>query len=94
MEELVKEADAIVAKEMEEVRLKREADAKEAREKEAKERGFNSVEAMEKFDAEKAKAEAEAEEAKSTEGQVTEESGGNTGEEEEVTSENKENVEP
>ena len=94
MEELVKEADAIVAKEMEEVRLKREADAKAAREKEAEERGFNSVEAMEKFDAEKAKAEAEAEEAKSTEGQVTEESGGNTGEEEEVTSENKENVEP
>ena len=96
MEELVKEADAIVAKEMEEVRLKREADAKAVSEKEAKERGFNSVEAMEKFDAEKAKAEAEAEaeEAKSTEGQVTEESGGNTGEEEEVTSENKENVEP
>ena len=50
---------------------------------------------MEKFDTEKAKAEeAEEQEAKSTEGQVTEESGSNTGEEDEVTSENKENVEP
>jgi len=69
MEELVKEADAIVAKEMEEVRAKREADAKAALEKEANERGFNSVEAMEKFDAEKAKAE---EEAKPEEAEITE----------------------
>jgi hypothetical protein len=67
MEELVKEADAIVAKEMEEVRAKREADAKAALEKEANERGFNSVEAMEKFDAEKAKEEAKPEEAEITE---------------------------
>ena len=52
MEDLVKEADAIVAEEMEERKKKREADAKAALEKEAEKRGFNSVEAMEKFDKE------------------------------------------
>jgi hypothetical protein len=54
MEELVKEADAIVAEEIEERRKKREEEANEAREKEAKERGFESVEAMQKADAESA----------------------------------------
>ena len=53
MEDLVKEADAIVAEEMEERKKKRAADAKAALEKEAEKRGFNSVEAMEKFDKEK-----------------------------------------
>ena len=49
MEELVKEADTIVAKEIEERKEKREAEAKAALEKEAKEKkGFNSVEVMEK----------------------------------------------
>ena len=48
MEELVKEADTIVAKEIEERKEKREAEAKVALEKEAVDKGFNSVEAMEK----------------------------------------------
>ena len=52
MEDLVKEADKIVAEEIEERKKKREADAKAALEKEAEKRGFNSVEAMEKFDKE------------------------------------------
>jgi hypothetical protein len=67
MEELVKEADATVAKEIEERKEKREADAKEALEKEASEKGFNSVEAMQKFEKEKEKEKSES----STEAQDT-----------------------
>jgi len=52
MEELVKEADATVAKEIEERKEKREAEATAALEKEAADKGFNSVEAMEKFNSE------------------------------------------
>ena len=53
MEDLVKEADAIVAEEIKEMKKKREEEANAAIEKEAKERGFNSVEEMHKFDKEK-----------------------------------------
>ena len=67
MEDLVKEADAIVAEEMEERKKKREADAKAALEKEAEKRGFNSVEAMEKFD--KEGAEVSSTEAQDTKGE-------------------------
>ena len=42
----------IHTEEIEERKKKREADAKAALEKEAEKRGFNSVEAMEKFDKE------------------------------------------
>ena len=69
MEELVKEADTIVAEEIEERRQKRETEAKEALEKEAEKRGFNSVEAMEKFDKEAEKAKAESTEAQDTKGE-------------------------
>ena len=69
MEELVKEADTIVAEEIEERRQKRETEAKEALEKEAEKRGFNSVEAMEKFDKESEKAKAESTEAQDTKGE-------------------------
>ena len=69
MEELVKEADTIVAEEIEERKKKREADAKAALEKEAEKRGFNSVEAMEKFDKEAEKAKAESTEAQDTKGE-------------------------
>tara|TARA_B100000902_G_scaffold342312_1_gene346301 strand:- start:3978 stop:4694 length:717 start_codon:yes stop_codon:yes gene_type:complete len=64
MEELVKEADVIVAKEIEERKEKREAEAKEALEKEAKEKGFNSVEAMKKFENEKTTSSTEAQDTK------------------------------
>ena len=50
MEDLVKEADEIVAQEIKELKEKRESDAKEALENEATQRGFNSTEAMQKFD--------------------------------------------
>jgi len=100
MEDLVKEADEIVAQEIRERTEKREADAKEALENEAKERGFNSVEAMQKFDDEKAKAEnlkmeEEAKKAQvelSEQAQIKEDDGKD--EEEEVTSKNMENVDP
>ena len=103
MEDLVKEADEIVANEMKEMQEKRAAEAKEALEKEAKEKGFESVEAMQKHEEEEAKKAEEEnkrleEEAKkaqvenSTEAQIKEE--GDDAEEEEVTSENKENAEP
>ena len=71
MEELVKEADTIVAKEIEERKEKREAEAKVALEKEAKEKGFNSVEAMEKFNNEKSESSTEAQDTKG-EGEVEE----------------------
>lgn len=71
MEELVKEADTIVAKEIEERKEKREAEAKAALEKEAKEKGFNSVEAMEKFNNEKSESSTEAQDTKG-EGEVEE----------------------
>ena len=53
MEDLVKEADSIVAEEIKEMQQKRENDANNALEKEAGERGFNSIEAMQKFDSER-----------------------------------------
>ncbi len=71
MEELVKEADATVAKEIEERKEKREAEAKEALEKEASEKGFNSVEAMQKFEKEKSESSTEAQDTKG-EGEVEE----------------------
>ena len=95
MEDLVKEADEIVAQEIRERTEKREADAKEALENEAKERGFNSVEAMQKFDDEKLKLENEAKKAQvelSEQAQIKEDDGKD--EEEEVTSKNMENVDP
>ena len=55
MEELVKEADETVAKEIEERKEKREVEAKVALEKEAVDKGFNSVEAMQKFNNEKSR---------------------------------------
>ena len=61
MEELVKEADATVAKEIEERKEKREADAKADIEKEAADKGFNSVEAMQKFENEKENSESSTE---------------------------------
>ena len=64
MEELVKEADATVAKEIEERKEKREADANEALEKEAVEKGFNSVEAMQKFEKENTESSTEAQDTK------------------------------
>ena len=64
MEELVKEADATVAKEIEERKEKREADANEALEKEAADKGFNSVEAMQKFEKEKTESSTEAQDTK------------------------------
>merc|ERR1712072_115718 len=70
MEDLVKEADEIVAQEVKERQEKREADAKEALEKEAKQRGFNSVEVMQKFDDEKARAELQAAEEEAKKAQV------------------------
>ena len=99
MEDLVKEADEIVAREMKERQEKREADAKEALEKEAEKRGFNSVEVMQKFDEEKARADLQAaEEAKKAQVELSEqaqikEDDGKDGEEE-VTSKNMENVDP
>ena len=93
MEDLVKEADEIVAQEIKERTEKREAEAKEALEKEAKERGFNSIEAMQKFDDEKVKAEAKKTQVElSEQAQIKEDDGKD--EEEEVTSKNKENVDP
>jgi len=93
MEDLVKEADEIVAQEIKERQEKREAEAKEALEKEAKERGFNSIEAMQKFDDEKVKAEAKKTQVElSEQAQIKEDDGKD--EEEEVTSKNKENVDP
>jgi hypothetical protein len=100
MEDLVKEADEIVAQEIKELKEKRESDAKEALENEATQRGFNSTEAMQKFDDEKAKAEnlKMEEEAKksqvelSEQAQIKEDDGKD--EEEEVTSKNMENVDP
>jgi hypothetical protein len=100
MEDLVKEADEIVAQEIKELKEKRESDAKEALENEATQRGFNSTEAMQKFDDEKAKAEnlKMEEEAKksqvelSEQAQIKEDDG--KYEEEEVTSKNMENVDP
>ena len=93
MEDLVKEADEIVAREIKERQEKREANAKEALEKEAKERGFNSVEVMQKFDDEKVKAEAKKTQVElSEQAQIKEDDGKD--EEEEVTSKNKENVDP
>ena len=71
MEELVKEADAMVAKEIEERKEKREAEAKDALEKEASEKGFNSVEAMQKFEKEKSESSTEAQDTKG-EGEVEE----------------------
>jgi hypothetical protein len=71
MEELVKEADATVAKEIEERKEKREAEAKEALEKEAADKGFNSVEAMQKFEKEKSESSTEAQDTKG-EGEVEE----------------------
>jgi len=71
MEELVKEADTIVAKEIEERKEKREAEAKAALEKEAVDKGFNSVEAMEKFNNEKSESSTEAQDTKD-EGEVEE----------------------
>ena len=93
MEDLVKEADEIVAQEIKERKEKREAEAKEALENEAKERGFNSVEAMQKFDDEKVKAEAKKTQVElSEQAQIKEDDGKD--EEEEVTSKNTENVDP
>ena len=71
MEELVKEADTIVAKEIEERQEKREAEAKAALEKEASEKGFNSVEAMQKFEKEKSESSTEAQDT-TGEGEVEE----------------------
>ena len=71
MEELVKEADTIVAKEIEERKEKREAEAKVALEKEAIDKGFNSVEAMLKFNNEKSQSSTEAQDTKG-EGEVEE----------------------
>jgi len=71
MEELVKEADATVAKEIEERKEKREAEAKVALEKEAIDKGFNSVEAMLKFNNEKSQSSTEAQDTKG-EGEVEE----------------------
>jgi len=71
MEELVKEADATVAKEIEERKEKREAEVKDALEKEAVEKGFNSVEAMQKFENEKSESSTEAQDTKG-EGEVEE----------------------
>jgi len=71
MEELVKEADTIVAKEIEEIKEKREAEAKVALEKEVVDKGFNSVEAMEKFNNEKTESSTEAQDTKG-EGEVEE----------------------
>jgi hypothetical protein len=76
MEDLVKEADKIIAEEMKERNRKREEDAQKAKEKEATDRGFDSVEAMEKHDKERQEEEAkrlkEESDIKSTEAQVTE----------------------
>ena len=99
MEDLVKEADAIVEKEKEAVREKRELDIKNALEKEATQRGFGSVEAMKKFDDEKSRADvAAAEEANKSQIENSEDAqikeSDDTGEEEEVTSKNKENEDP
>ena len=69
MEDLVKEADAIVAEEIKEMQKKREEEANAAIEKEAKERGFNSVEAMHKFDKEKEVNSEESTEAQDTKGE-------------------------
>jgi len=69
MEDLVKEADAIVAEEIKEMQKKREEDANAALEKEAKERGFNSIEAMQKFDSEKGFKSEESTEAQDTKGE-------------------------
>ena len=71
MEELVKEADETVAKEIEERKEKREAEAKVALEKEAVDKGFNSVEAMQKFNNEKSESSTEAQDTKG-EGEVEE----------------------
>jgi hypothetical protein len=71
MEELVKEADETVAKEIEERKEKREAEAKVALEKEAVDKGFNSVEAMLKFNNEKSQSSTEAQDTKG-EGEVEE----------------------
>jgi len=88
MEDLVKEADEIVAHEIKEMQEKRAEEAREALEKDAKEKGFNSIEAMQKFEEEvRKKAE---EEEKSTEAQINED--GDV--EDDATSENKENEEP
>jgi hypothetical protein len=95
MEDLVKEADEIVAQEIKERTEKREAYAKEVLENEAKERGFNSVEVMQKFDDEKLRMETEAKKAQvelSEQAQIKEDDGKD--EEEEVTSKNMENVDP
>ena len=99
MEDLVKEADAIVEKEKEAVREKRELDIKNALEKEATQRGFGSVEAMQKFDDEKSRADVAAvEEANKSQIENSEDAqikeSDDTGEEEEVTSKNKENEDP
>ena len=99
MEDLVKEADAIVEKEKEDIREKRELDIKNALEKEATKRGFGSVEAMKKFDDEKSRADiAAAEEANKSKIENSEDAqikeSDDTGEEEEVTSKNKENEDP
>jgi hypothetical protein len=91
MEDLVKEADEIVAQEIKERQEKREKEVKEGLEKEAKERGFDSVEAMQKADDDKL-VEEEAKRVQvenSTEAQIKEEV--DTGEEE-VTSDDKENT--
>ena len=71
MEELVKEADETVANEIEERKEKREAEAKVALEKEAVDKGFNSVEAMQKFNNEKSESSTEAQDTKG-EGEVEE----------------------
>ena len=71
MEELVKEADETVAKEIEERKEKREAEDKVALEKEAVDKGFNSVEAMEKFNNEKTTSSTEAQDT-TCEGEVEE----------------------
>ena len=71
MEELVKEADATVAKEIEERKEKREAEAKVDIEKAAADKGFNSVEAMQKFEKEKSESSTEAQDTKG-EGEVEE----------------------
>ena len=67
MEELVKEADAIVAQEIKDRNEQREKDAKEAKDKQAKERGFESVEDMEKYDDEQVLKEIEENEKKARE---------------------------
>ena len=76
MEDLVKEADKIIAEEMKERTRIREEDAQKAKEKEATDRGFDSVEAMEKHDKERQEEETkrikEESDIKSTEAQVTE----------------------